>query len=338
MAKLGNVVQLNIKNDDSNVYSTIYSHLTRVGQNSINTKKTYERAIRDFFRTMRNKEIEELVENDLIFTKKQIKSYQVALKENYKGSTVNGAITALKECYEKLEEDGFQVSPLWFKLERYDEHDKEGYDTLSHLEVCNIIQLVSTTRKGSEKALLLRLAYATAFRKESLLSAKWTDIVMRDDIRYLKVLGKGNKWSYKKLSNDLYQTLMTHKESSKGEKIFELTHKTVNKMMNYIRENMDFGDRNIVFHSIKKASINEVNILSGGDIKAMQAQGDHADASTTMNDYLAKKKIEELIVVDTYKHIPLEKFDDMSQEELIALIRSMDRTTQIRLLQKMGAM
>lgn len=339
MAKLGNVVQLNIRNgSDKNVYGTIHTYLTRKGQNSINTKKTYERAIRDFFRTMRNKELEQLVEEDLIFEKKQILAYQVALKEKYKGTTVNGAITAIKECYSKLEDDGFNVSKSWFMLDRYDEHDKEGYDTLSHEEVCNAIELVLPTRKGKEKALLIRLAYATAFRKESLLALEWTDIIERDGIRYIKTLGKGNKWSHKKLSPDLYIELMKHKEATGWIKIFQLTDGTVKKMMKFIRENMDFGDRNIVFHSFKKASINEVNIITNGDIKSMQAQGDHADASTTMNDYLAKKKMEELVIVDTNRHIPLDKFDDMSKEEIIDLIKSMDRNTQIKLLQKMGAM
>jgi hypothetical protein len=57
-----------------------------------------------------------------------------------------------------------------------------------------------------------------------------------------------------------------------------------------------------------------------------------------MNDYLAKKKMEELVIVDTNRHIPLDMFDDMSKEEIIDLITSMDRNTQIKLLQKMGAM
>lgn len=337
MAKLGNVVLLNVGNDNKHVYGTIYTYLTRIGQNSTNTKKTYERAIRDFFRTMRQKELEDLVEEDLIFEKNQILAYQVALKERYKASTVNGTITAIRECYAKLEDDKFNVSTSWFKLERYDEHDKVKYDTLTHEEVLKIIDLVSQTRKGSEKALLIRLAYATAFRKESLLVSKWTDIIEREGVRYLKVLGKGNKWSHKKLSDDLHNELMKHKTKSKGIKIFELTDTTVKKMMKYIRENIDFGDRNIVFHSFKKASISEVNIITGGDIKAMQVHGDHADATTTLNDYLATKQMEELVVVDTNRHIPLEKFDDMSQEELVTLIKSMDRNTQIRLLRKMSA-
>jgi site-specific recombinase XerD len=340
MSKLGNIVQLNAKADkeNKNVYATILTFLTRKGQNSVNTQKTYERHIRDFFGTMRNKRLEDLVEEDLFFTPQQIETYQVALKERYKGTTVNGTMSAIRECYGSLSRNGFAVEKKWFDLDAYDEHDKESYDTLTHEEVCNIIDLVSKTRKGSEKSLLVRLAYATAFRKESLISLKWSSIIDREGVWYIKTLGKGNKWSHKKLSKDLYEALMAHKLTTNKEKIFELTKKTINKMMNYIRENMDFGDRRIVFHSFKKASINEVNIISGGDIKAMQAHGDHNDATTTLNDYLAKKNMEDLVMVDINTHIPVEKFEELSQEELVGLLKSMDRNTQIRLLKKIGSM
>ena len=287
---------------------------------------------------MRGKELEELLEDDLIFTKEQTESYQVALKEQYKGTTVNNAITAIKECYEKLEDNQFNVSSSWFNLERYDEHDKESYDTLTHEEVLMIIDLVSKTRKGKEKSLLVRLAYATAFRKESLLTMTWNQIVEIDGQWYAKVLGKGNKMSHKKISDDLYNTLMEFKAVTGREKIFQLTEKTVQKMMNYIRENLDFGDRKIVFHSFKKASINEVNIITGGDLKAMQQHGDHSNVSTTLNDYLARKNLEELVTVDINTKIPLEAFNELSKGDLINLINGMDRNTQIKMLKKLGAM
>ncbi|MFQ3543622.1 tyrosine-type recombinase/integrase [Halobacillus rhizosphaerae] len=337
MAKLENIVHLNHK-ENHNPYATILTFLNRKGQNSKNTRDTYERHIKDFFITMRNKNLKELVEEDLIFTKRQIEDYQIALKDNYKGATVNNSISALKECYKKLNDDGFPVESTWFDLERYDEHDSRSYDPFTHEEVIKVIQLVTPTRKGAEKALLVRLAYATAFRQKSLLNLKWKDIVEKNGVWYIKTLGKRNKWSHKKLSMDLYNTLMEHKTKSKSEKIITLTKKTVQGMMDYIRSNMDFGDREIVFHSFKSASINEVEAITNGDVKAMQAHGDHSNFSTTFNNYVAKKQMEELVEVDINMKIPVEKFDELSQEELVSLIKSMDRNTQIKLLLKLGAM
>lgn len=329
-----NVVQFN-SDKDKNVYGCINTFLNRMGQNSKNTRDTYERAIRDFFRVMRNKELENLVEEDLIFTKPQIETYQVNLREKFKSTTVNNKISALKKCYKKLEDYGFDVKESWFDLDRYDEHDKEKYDAMTHQEVLQAINLVSETRSGNQKALLIRLAYSTAFRRESLLELKWDAFINRDGTWFVKALGKGNKWDYKKITTDLYEEIMKMKAETNRDKIFTLTKKTVRKMMDYIRENMDFGDRKIVFHSLKKSSIREVALITNYDLKAMQRQGNHSNVTTTLNDYMAETALDDLVVVDTNYHVPVEKFDDMSKEQLLSLIKSMDRNTQIKLLQKM---
>lgn len=331
------VIQFNPK-DDKNVWACISTFLDRTEQNSKNTRDTYERAIRDFFRTMRNKELKDLVEDDLIFTKPQIETYQVNLKKSFKGTTVNNKMSALKKCYRKLEDYGFAVKESWFVLDRYDEHDKESYDPMTHEEIIYAINLLEGTRKGFEKGLLIRMAYATAFRRDSLLNLKWTDIINRDGVWFVKTLGKGNKWDYKKISNDLYDALMQQKELVGGDKVFQLTKKTVSRMMNFIRENMDFGDRIITFHSFKKSSINEVALITNYDLKAMQQQGNHANVTTTLNDYMAKKNLDDLVIVDINYHVPVEKFEELSKEELVDLLKSADRNIQIKLLQKLGAL
>lgn len=332
-----NVVQLNI-NNDKNVWNCVKTFLDRIEQNSKNTKTTYENAIRDFFKTMRNKDLEQLVENDLIFTKPQIETYQVGLRNKYKSTTVNNRISALKKLYTKLEDYNFDVKASWFSLERYDEHDKESYDSMTHDEIIKAINLVLETRAGKQKALLIRVAYATAFRKQSILDLKWSDISNRNGVWILKTLGKGNKWDYKKISDDLYNELMEHKASTNKDKIFTLTDKTVNKMLNYIRDNIDFGDRKITFHSLKKSSINEVALITNYDLKAMQRQGSHSNVTTTLNDYMAEKSIDDLVVVDINYRVPVEKFDELSRDELINLIKSSDRNIQIKLLQTLGVM
>lgn len=334
MVMMENVVQLNVK-DDKNVWNCINTFLTRAEQNSKNTRRTYERAIREFFKIMRNKKLEDLIEEDLIFTKPQIETYQTRLKEKYKASTVNNKISALKKCYTKLEDYGFDVKPSWFSLDRYSEHDKNPSDPMTHQEVIDVINLVSETRKGFEKALLIRVAYSTAFRKTAIQNLKWTDIINREGQWFLKALDKGNKWDYKKISDDLYDELMKQKELIRGEKIFQLTNKSINKMMNYIRDNMDFGERNITFHSFKKSSIKEVALLTNYDLKAMQRHGNHSNVMTTLNDYMEEKSLDDLVVVDTNHRVPVEEFDKLTRDELLDLIKNSDRNVQMKLLQDM---
>lgn len=338
MMNVSNVVQFNTPTD-KNVFTCIDTFLKRVNQNSNNTKAVYEKAIRDFFVNMRNKNIEDLVEKDLIFTKEQIECYQVNLKESgYSSTTVNTKMSALKKCYTKLEDYGFDVQAKWFNLERYNDSDKVSYSSMSKEEVVECIKLVSKTREGNQKALLIRLAFATAFRKESLLNLKWSDFSNVEDVWIAKTLGKGKKWDYKKISNELYSDLLERKNkinANNNGKVFTLTEKTVDKMMKYIKDNIDFGDRSIVFHSFKKSSVNEVALITNNDLKAMQRQGNHSSVTTTLNDYMDNKKLEDLVIIDTSENHDINELNDLSKDELISLIKKCDRVIQIRLLQNM---
>jgi integrase len=325
-----------MSNEQTSVLDAIQVFLDRKAQNSENTRATYERAIRNFFLEMRGKTLEELTAEDLVFSHQAVEGYQTELLKKFKRGTVNNRIAALKSCYKKLESYGFAVRASWFDLDKNEEWDKEPSDPMKHEEIVQAIKLVLDTREGKQKALLIRLAYATAFRKESILQIKKTDLIERNGIWFVKVLGKGNKWDYKKISSDLRTELEERIAESKNDKVFTLTPKTVNRMMNYIRENIDFGDRKITFHSLKKSSIEEVALITNNDLNAMQTHGSHRSVLTTLNDYTAKKKLDDLIVVDIHYKVPVEEFDNLSHEQLLELVKSADRNVQVKLLQKLG--
>ena len=341
MNNTANVIQLNVE-DDKNVWGCLDTFLTRVGQNSKNTRNTYERAIRDFFMDMRGKKIENLVERDLIFTKNQVESYQVKLKEKFKGTTVNTKMSALKKTYMKFEDYGFDVRATWFDVDRYSEHEKESYDSMTFDEVMQAIELIKETRKGEEKALFIEMAFVTAFRKESLKTISMNSIYKHSDGEYVvEVIDKGNRKSKNKISKDLYERLYSFaKSEEKGldESIFVLTNKTIRGMMDHIRENIDFGKRRIVFHSLKKASIEEVALQTGYDLKAMQAQGHHASVQTTLDHYMSKKTVDDMEAVDMYSEAPVEEFESMSKEELVEMLNNAPRDIQIKLLRQEGKM
>lgn len=335
-----NIIQLNPV-EEKNVWSCLSTFLTRTGQNSKNTRLAYERAIRDFFLTMRNKDIEHLVESDLIFKKSQIETYQVSLREKFKSTTVNMKMSALKRTYTKLQDYGFDVQPSWFDLDRYSEHDKEGYDSMTMEEVQEAIELLSNTRKGAEKALFVEMAFVTAFRKESIRSMTFENIYNRDGEWVIEVIDKGNKKSSSKITQDFYERLLDFKRienKSDDDRIFILTNKTIRRMIEYIRENMDFGQRRIVFHSLKKASIEEVALRTGNDLKAMQAQGHHANIQTTLDHYMSNKTIDDMTAVDMHYEPPVDEFSNMSKEELVDMLKNAPRDIQIKLLKQEGMM
>lgn len=335
---MNNLVQLSTmrKTSPVNIYGSLSTYFNRLSQESKNTATTYRKAVEDFFITTRNKSLQEVTEADLDYSMREVEEYQTELRRKFKASTVNTKMTAIKKTISKLEGHGVNVNSKVFEVTRYTEHDTESYDAMTTEEVLKAIELVKTTRKGIEKSLFLSVAFATAFRKESIQNLKWSDLHYKNDYWTIKTLGKGNKWDEKKISGKLHNELMEYKETvDYGDKIFQLSRKTIDGMMNLIRSSIDFGDRNIVFHSLKKSSIEEVGIMTNYDLKAMQAQGNHSNVSTTLNSYLSARKIEDMVVVDPSEKIDISKLNNLSKEELINLIVKADRLTQVKLIKLM---
>lgn len=324
---------VSISEYQNNVFDAICSFLNSVGVESEHTKTTYESAIRDFFTNTRNKELKFLTVEDLSFTYYEVELYRNSLIGKYKNSTINTKMIAVKKMYDKLSRYGIEVNSSAFDLQKLREHDTESYDMMTIEEVNKSMEIISKTRNGYEKALLIRVAFSTALRKNVLLKLKWSDIYTQGETHIVKTLGKGNKWSMKKIDDDLYNELMEYKSKSSSDNVFSLSSSTVQRMMNKINESIDFGDRNITFHSFKKASIEEMGIQTNYDIKAMQKHGDHSDASTTLNIYLAQKDIDNMPTISTeVKEVDISSLEHLTSEQLLDIIKQSDRETKIKLL------
>lgn len=329
-------VLFDIRDRQNNVFDSISMFLDSVGIESDNTKITYETAIRDFFKNTRNKELEFLTEDDLHFTYLEVEQYRHSLIGNYKNATINTKMVAVKKLYDKLNRYGIVVDNSVFNLDKLKEYDTESYDMMSIEEVNKAMDIVSKTRNGYEKKLLIKLAFSTAFRKTVLLNLTWENIYESKGHYYIKTLGKGNKWSIKRIDEDLYKELMTHKQLTHRKNVFNLSTSTVQRMMDKINQEMDFGKRRITFHSFKKASIEEMGIQTDFDIKAMQRHGDHSDVSTTLNIYVAQKDVENMPTLSTeVKNIDISPLLELTKEEIIGIIDSVDRETKMKIMNKL---
>ena len=331
MQALKKVVEIN--DYQKNVFEAIQSFLNSVGIESAHTRISYETSIRDFFMRTRNKKIEFLTEGDLEYTYYDVELYRNSLVGQYKNSTINSKMTAVKKMYDKFARYGINVNQSAFDLQKLKEYDTNSYDMMTIEEVNKAMDIVKKSRNGYEKRLLIKVAFSTALRKDVLLKLKWSDITTVGESNVIKTLGKGNKWSIKKIDTNLYNELMEYKEIKKGENIFSLSSSAVQRMMDKIKESIDFGDRNITFHSFKKASIEEMGIQTNYDIKAMQKHGDHSDVSTTLNIYLAQKDIESMPTLSTdISEVDIDLLKRLTREELIDIIDKADRETKIKLL------
>lgn len=319
---------------DYEVYNAIQSFLESAGVESNNTKTTYETAIKDFFKATRSKSLYELSRNDLKFTYMDVEKYRNGLIGTLKNASINIKMIAIKKLFDKLVKYEIVSDSKPFEMHKLKEYDVKSYDSMSIEEVRKCVDVVEASKNGFEKGLLIRLAFATGFRKHALMTLKFSNITTLDGQPIIKVLDKGNKWSTKKLDDELYEEITTYKESVSRDNIFSLSNTTVQRMMNLINEKIDFGDRYITFHSFKKASIEEVAVQTNYDIKAMQYQGNHSDVTTTLNVYLSKKKMDDMPIVSLNNSKPdLSSLKDLTKDDLYDIIVKLDRQTQIQVLE-----
>lgn len=325
--------------EDKSVNYFIDSFLSQKGVNSANTEATYRTAVSEFFQIMADKSLDEIRATDLEYSVMDIEQYQRELAKSRKNSTVNTKLTAVKQCFEKLYSYGFKNIDLSsFNVSRLREYDTRSHDHISLEELKTAIEIVKGTQKGDIKALMLEVAFVTGFRKQSMMDLKWEDISWEESINkhVIKTLGKGQKWDYKKISLDVYERLSETRpqNSTREDRIFSLSDKTIQRMFNLINEEMDFGDRKISFHSLKKGSIEEVGILTGYDLQSMQRQGNHANIATTLNIYAKSRDLKDMVMIDLTEEEDYSDIEKLNKRELIKLIKTLDRKTKNDILEK----
>lgn len=329
------VLQINdrLKQENANILDSFHLMIDTMKLRSVNTAINYESWIRTFFMDTRSKKLEDLSYTDLKFNKADIKRYQIEMfNKKLKSSTISTRLSAMKKLYIALEDDGIPVNANIFDIEIINKKDTQKYDSLSVEEVIDIVDYVSTKRNGDQKSLLIELAFSTSFRLKSLLTLTKKSFYIQNNLYLVKVIGKGNKPDIKQIDHDLYYKALS---ISDEEKIFTLGERSIVRMMEEIRNHFDFGNRNIVFHSLKKAGIEYRGELTGFNVKAMQRQGNHSNASTTLNNYVKDYDIEELIPIDIHSTIDTSIIEDVSHNQLLQVIKELDMKTQRLIAQKL---
>ncbi|KAF6625169.1 site-specific integrase [Paenibacillus sp. EKM208P] len=290
------------------------------------TQRNYERSIRSFFMWFKNKEIEELTEEDILIKNKDIVGFQTYLRNHeadYSNIYINNIIAAVQSLYSFFEINEYPVNSMYTKVDVLsDDSERSGALYLDEAET--MAQLVYEDRKQSqEKSAFIRMAYTTSFRKSSLLSLKWSDIRKNPIANHylVKTVGKGGKKHEVPISCELYNELLKIKDQPyyskyKDEKIFHLSNNTIQNMMNGLKEKMGIPpERNIKFHSFR-------NVASGyGTLEETKQHLNHKNITTTENYYRhSMTDFSNSLSLRIEDKIDDSIFDSLSKEELIQII------------------
>lgn len=290
------------------------------------TQRNYERSIRSFFMWFKNKEIEELTEEDVLVKNKDIVGFQTYLRNHeadYSNIYINNIIAAIQSLYSFFEINEYPVNSKYTKVDVLSD-DSERCGALYLDEAETMAQLVYEDRKQSqEKSALIRLAYTTSFRKSSLLNIKWSDIRKNPIANHYLVttIGKGGKKHEVPISCELYNELIKIKEQPyysryNDNKIFHLSNNTIQCMMNNLKEKMNIPPtRNIVFHSFR-------NVAAGfGTLEEAKKHLNHSNIGTTENYYRhTMTDYSNSISLRMEDRIDDSVFDGLSKEQLIQII------------------
>ncbi|WP_339194017.1 site-specific integrase [Paenibacillus sp. FSL P4-0176] len=309
---------------NNSVFDDMRTYLKKF--NSVHTQKNYERSLRSFYMWYKGKEIEMLVRQDMKIRNADLIGYQIYLKEHpidYSNNSINNIMAAVQSFYEFLEINEYDVNSKFAKVKVLPD-DSERSGALYYNEAEKMASLLREEKvKGIEKAAFVRLAYTASFRKSTLLSICYSDIKLDDNRGYYNIhtVGKGGKKHTVPISKELYSELLLIKNQKYygrygDDKIFHLSTKTIQVMMDNLKEQMGISpERNVKFHSLR-------NVAAGfGTLEEAKKHLNHTNVSTTETYY---RHVNE----DRSNSISLrmeEKIEDsilekLSKEELIELI------------------
>lgn len=339
LAENRNVVKL----DNTKVYDQIEKYLTKHSYNSNGTEKAYRRDIEMFFEVMKNKEIQYLTREDVQITLDDFEDYieklHKAIDEEgnklYVNKTINRKVTSIKGVIRYLAGKKIVDDASYLDLIDFLPETKNNYGVLEAHEVFKMAELSLEEReKGEVKRLLILFALDTCIRKTAVLSLKWSNLIEREDGVLVQVVDKGNKDFRTLISKDFYNELLTIKNGT--DRVFDISADSLNDMMQRLKIKMGFQEeRNIVFHSIRKAGVTYRYRITG-DILEAQRAANHSNPNTT-RDYLASEDYGLIGAVSgSGNKLDMELYKKVDSNVLLEAISLMKKDAQLILNMKIS--
>lgn len=330
---------ISINNNNLMIYDQIKRYLKRKSRNNKDTGVSYERIIRGFFKLIKQKDIEFLTYEDIQITREDIEDYIEGLveSEDFANNTINYNVGVIKNLLENLYNNGLIQDIKYIKNKEIEKlsNDIKPYDPLTEEEVFQMAELALTTEREKKliKHYLIKTAYDTTYRKEELLKLKWAEsFEVYDDKVYIKLIGKRNKIYKRKIAREFYNELLNLKEDG-SEYVFNLSTKGIDRMMDRLKKKMKFSpNRNIVFHSIRKAGGTDIYEREG--IIAAQKALNH-DSIETTQIYIASEDYGVFGGISATMNTDLDLYKNVSYEDLLKATGEMNNTYKILLIRKL---
>lgn len=268
-----------------------------------------------------------------IITYKNVSTFrQHELNRGLRATTINRKITAIREFAKYLTVHNIHVDTAFFNNLKSLKGTGDSYEVLSIPEAITIAEWFRDNEKNKayEKFLYTLLAIDTGVRAEALSNLTPENFVETDSEVLIKSVDKGRKRFTKRISKEFFQDIKENTDWSPNTKLFGFTAKNRTDMMTRALKDLGWESRNIVFHSFKKAAVNNAFDITG-DIMVAMKTGGHASVSTTQRYISEGESLMGAISNVNAKEIKELDYNDYSQQELIEAINKLSENLQYQL-------
>lgn len=306
---------------------------------SVKTLNNYKIRIDFFFDVTVGKNINNVTWNDILSIERGhvIKYRNKLLEMNNSPQTVNQKLSTIKSLYKKglkgfKNDIDISIDVLNIECEVVKSEDKKSWGTLSKDEIDNLLLFCSTRFKPRIQEMFYKTSFATGIRIGALSSITMENIICKEDSKTGKkvhtIIGydKGRPLN-EAISDSLHAELM---EIAIGNRIFKIDTGTLrNTLKDFCKEYNIEDARNIVPHSIKKASVGFVNEMNGGDLYATSKHAKHSNIQTTQAHYIEMPSLCEQPSYTMFnsEQYCIDNLKDLSKEDLLRMIEKAGKPT-----------
>lgn len=333
MNKMGMAEVVSLR--DNTVYNDIQLIYKDLENYNIETAEDYKRSTSSFFKIIKNKDLHFLNEEDLQLKRQDIISFRNHMKsDGYNNKTINKKVIPIKQLLINMKASGYELDLDFFESIKKLPVKANKYGTFTVDEVLTLARLAKETERElkKEKSTLILFALDTCIRKSAILNLKWSDFVDQGNGEvYIKGLDKGEKEYRNKIKKSFYDELLLLKKEGK-EKVFYLNKSTIEDMFKRLLKKMELPpERNLVFHSIRKAGVTFQYRVTGGDIKAAQKAANHSDPALTISTYVEDVDYGNFGAYSSQNDVDEDILDNLSLEQWKELKDKVNKDLQLLL-------
>ncbi|KXZ22369.1 site-specific integrase [Bacillus nakamurai] len=293
-----------------------------------NTRKNYTGDIKQFFRILKEKEIEYLSESDLTITKSDLTGFIKYLQsKGLVNKTIKRKLASLKMLYKYLSYDYKEFIDLSVfdsvgKLKTVEKNwgrtNKEEADLIAE------DMYINERQKPLLKKLCVKAAARTSFRLSALLRIRWSDFEIDSATEHyvVSVLDKGSKVVSTGINKSFYEELLElkNKNTVDTDYVFKgLSEQSLRHSLKRSKERLGIPpERDLKFHSFKGVGIDYVYEHTGHDILAAREQGNHSSVSTTERYMSKRNDISKTAGVIMDEEIEINKLYEAKKEDFVS--------------------